>query len=140
MMTQSAMDILLQEDELHIVPVEGTFDTAVIAARIGETGFSFQDEARPETWVVSSDEPSRDTFREHRLADPASGFPRTLLIELRPNEVVVYPVAGYAPLRELSEQFLEWLTNSRPCRVTGELGGALPSVAIRAKPDEPAGA
>jgi hypothetical protein len=135
MMMRSAMDLLLQEDELHIVPAEGAFDTAAIAARIGETGFSFQDEAKPEMWVVSSDEPSRDAFRERRLADPKSGFPRTLLIELRAQEVVVYPVAGYKPLRELSEQFLEWLTHSRPCRITGELGGALPAVAEHSKPE-----
>jgi hypothetical protein len=121
------MQQLIDEDTLIIYPANGQFDTDAVAARILATGFSFRDETVPTRFVVSSDVPSRDGFLERRRDDPDAGFPSTLMMDVQASAVVVWPVSGFKPLQALSEDFLQWLTNTYECRVENDDGGELPS-------------
>jgi hypothetical protein len=121
------MEELIDQEMLVVSPVAGAFDVKEIAARIAATGFSFRDATEPSRFVISSDAASRDRFLARRRADPERGFPRTLMVDARPDAVLVWPVAGFAPLRALSEDFLAWLTTTHECRVESDDGEALPS-------------
>ena len=103
------------------MPLAGQFDLAQVAGRIATLGFSFRDEAMPAMYVVASTEASRDRLQAQRRANPDDGFPRVLLIQVAPDEILVAPVADGA-LAELSTAFVRWLSETYPCRVSNEFG------------------
>ena len=120
------MDQVLEAELLVIEPDGAPFPVALVAERIAATGFSFRDETELTRFVVSSDEPSRDRFLQRRREEPETGFPYTLMMDVTPERILVWPVAGFPPLRALSADFLSWLTATVPCQVADDDGAAFP--------------
>lgn len=116
-----SLDQLLGEETLDFRPSSGSFDLDAVASRIAATGFSFQDEADPSMFVICADQQARDTFRARRLADPAGGFPYTLLIQATPDLVSVDPMPDDT-LLPLARDFVQWLASRYRCRVTNDMG------------------
>lgn len=112
---------LLDEETLDFKRVSGVFDVDKVAAAIADIGFSFRDESDPSMFVISSEAKAREIFQARRRADPSRGFPYVLLVQVRPALISVDPVADGA-LRDLSRQFIDWLTTTYKCRVSNEFG------------------
>jgi hypothetical protein len=117
-----SVDTLVQQEKLVFTPVSGTFDVDQVADAIAGIGFSFRDEADPSRFVIASDEASRNTFQERRRKDPNSRFPYVPLVRATPEQVALSPMPDPEQLRDLSVQFIEWLTSTYDCRVSDPFG------------------
>ena len=118
----ASIDTMLAQEALSFTPREGQFDLKAVAAGIAGIGFSFQDAARPERFVISADAASRDAFRAARKADPDGPFPLVVNVEARPDELLVWPATYDPKLRELSRQVVEWIVATWQCDVANEFG------------------
>ena len=116
------MDQLVRQERLRFVPTTGVFDVDQIATAIAGIGSSFRDEADPSRFVLTSDDESREEFQSRRRADPSSRFPYMPLVTATPAEVAVSPISNHPDLRDLSVQFLEWLTTTYDCKPVEDSG------------------
>ena len=119
------MDRLLSQDMLTFSPVSGAFDLGDLTDAISEMPFAYQDEARPERFVLAPDAESRDKVAAERRADPSGPFPMLLNVELSPDAVMVWPVVYEPTLRALSQHLIEWLLGTYPCTVRNDFGTPL---------------
>ena len=94
-----AIDDLLAQEMLSFTLVAGQFDVESLAAAIAGIGFSFRDATDPSRFVITSDAQSRDYFQAARRADPESLFPRVVVLQVTPDEVLVWPSTTMDSLR-----------------------------------------
>ena len=99
-----AIDDLLAQEMLSFTLVAGQFDVESLAAAIAGIGFSFRDATDPSRFVITSDAQSRDYFQAARRADPESLFPRVVVLQVTPDEVLVWPSTTMDSLRALSRE------------------------------------
>lgn len=118
----ASMETMLAQEALSFTPRSGSFDLAKLAAGIARIGFSFQDEARPERFVITSDAESRDAFRAARKENPEGPFPLVVNVEARPDEIMVWPAVYDPELKDLSRQVVEWILATWRCDVANEFG------------------
>lgn len=111
------LDQLVGAETLVFAPLHGTFDVEAVAAAIAGIGYSFRDEADPSRFVIASDERGRDTFQARRRADPRARFPYAPLVRATPEQITVSPIGDHHAMREVSLEFLRWLTTTYPVRL-----------------------
>jgi hypothetical protein len=111
------VETLLTWDEVTLRPASGAFDVAKIAAAIEGIGFPFRDSADPSRFVITASPESRDQFQARRAADPKSGLPFVPIVAVGGSEVTVSPIANHPALRDISAEFLNWLTSEYACEL-----------------------
>ncbi|HVB67620.1 MAG TPA: hypothetical protein VNE67_07165 [Acetobacteraceae bacterium] len=119
------MDRLLAQDMLTFSPASGQFDLGDLTDAVAEMQFAYQDEARPERFVLAPDAESRDKLAADRRANPAGPFPMLLNVELHPDSVIVWPVTYDPKLRALSQSLIEWMLTTHACTVENDFGTPL---------------
>lgn len=121
-MRNRPVDDLVEEESLVFVPFDGAFDIEAVAEVLASIGYAYRDEVNPIAFAVFTQESARDECKRIRQADPRSTFPYVLRLVVRPQEMVVYPVADQDDLRALTKKFLEWLVHNYDCRIENDFG------------------
>ena len=115
------LDQMIDEEELRFEPIDGTFDAERIAIFVEALGPCFRDPVMPGLFVLAPDAATRDQLLQRRHDHPEIPPPFTLLIEVAPASVLVFPVNSGA-LAGMSRTALDWLTATWPCRITNGHG------------------
>ena len=116
------MDRLLAQDMLSLTPKSGSFDLEAVAAGIAGIDYSMRDTHLSERFCVAPDAAWRDEIAAARAADPDYPFPLVCTVEVRPDEVLVWPASHTPGLAACSRAVLEWLLGHKECWVENDLG------------------
>jgi hypothetical protein len=115
------MDKLLQQQELYLSPISGSFDVEQVMAAVRPLGFALQDPTVPSIFMIFDNEVSRERCAAELKQNPEAALPYVLIIKIEPDEILLNQFAGpdYA---EYSRSFLTWLLSQYPCEAWNEEG------------------
>jgi hypothetical protein len=110
---------------LTFTPVEGEFDVAGVEGFLATLPFAFREPNGP--WLLCGNAGATH-YSRLRLDDPAGGYPYMCLITVAPGEVRIAQLCDEDALAQARE-VAEWLHANYRCRISGDEGQDLTSVA-----------
>jgi len=105
-----------------VTPRHHTFDEAAVRAAVLAFPYAFRDPREPARFLVCPDEESRREFEEQIKENPKGNTPMVLIIEVRPEEIIINQFAGGEETLGPSKQFLTWLLAHYDVTVRNESG------------------
>lgn len=116
---------LLEQDMISLTLNSGIFDVDALAARLAQFDYFLRDAHRPERFIFATNAEVRDGIARERQLDPQSPFPMLLNLEVRPEQILIWPVSYTPELKDLTSRVLTHLLLNDRCLIENDLGLSL---------------
>ena len=110
--------------EIYFVPQGAEIDMEKVKEYLGKLPFTFQDEIKPEVYLLCGWEESEKYCRKERAGSgPDSGFPHACLVNVKPGQITVTLGASVGDEITQGQRFIEWLSRQQyDFKVTDDYG------------------
>ena len=95
---------------------------ATLATGLASINYCYHDEVRPERFSFVIGSGWRDKIAAPRRADPLSSFPSVVNVEVRLDEVMIWPAPYNKNLQDVSRRLLQWMINAYDCNIANNVG------------------